>query len=139
MLLLQVGCAHYGLDAELIGEVVEGPSRYSVPQSGAFLLGVINLHGEVLPVIDLPELLGVTAAPRDQRLVVLSPAFHRLALATTGVGRMVSFEAAELRQPTADERMKAIAGVVASGELGAAVNLLDADAVVERLKTFYPA
>jgi purine-binding chemotaxis protein CheW len=139
ILLLRIDGATYGLEIESIQELVDNPPWYSVPQTGAFLLGVINLRGQVLPVIDLPGLLGMTAGPRDQRLVVLSPEFHRLALTVSGIGRIAICEAAELHQPTADQRARAVAGVVEIGGLEGRVNLLDAGAVVERLKTIYAA
>ncbi|NJC88718.1 MAG: hypothetical protein FIB02_09350 [Desulfuromonas sp.] len=139
MLLFRVGPDQYGLEIEALQEVADDPPLYRVPQAGAFLLGAINLHGRVLPVIDLAALLDVAALGRDQRLVVLGPEFHSLALAVSGVGRIAAFEAADLRLPSADERLKAIAGVIAIGEQGERVNLLDAGAVVERLEIIYAA
>jgi chemotaxis signal transduction protein len=139
ILLLQVGCATLGLDVESIQDVIADPPLFSVPRAGAFLLGVINLHGQVLPVIDLPGLLGADAARRDHRLVVLTPRFHSLALATSRVGRMAAFEAAVLRPPTAAERANAIAGVVTIADEAESVNLLDPGMIVERLKTIYAA
>lgn len=137
--LFRIGNTSYGLEIGSIQDVVDDPPLYSVPQTGPFLLGVINLHGQVLPVIDLPGLLGVDVPPRDQRLVVLTPELHSLALAVSGLGRIATFAPGELRQPTAAERVNAIAGVVALAGSQEAVNLLDASAVVERLTTIYAA
>jgi purine-binding chemotaxis protein CheW len=137
MLLFQVGCEQYGLEIEAIQEVADDPPLHGVPQRGAFLLGAVNLHGRVLPVIDLPALLGMAGAPHDPRLVVLTPEYHGLALAVSGVGRMLSFEADDLQLPPGDESFRAIAGVVATA--AQPVYLLDVGAVVERLETIYAA
>lgn len=137
--LFRIGNSSYGLEIGSIQDVVDDPPLYSVPQTGPFLLGVINLHGQVLPVIDLPGLLGVDDPPRDPKLVVLGHEFHSLALAVSGFGRIVAFESEALRLPTADEQANAIAGVVAIAGREEAVNLLNAAAVVERLKTIYAA
>lgn len=139
MLLFRVGGEQYGLELESLQEVADDPPLHAVPQRGAFLLGAVNLHGRVLPVIDLPGLLGMAVVPRDQRLVVLSPEFHSLALAVSGVGRIVSFDADDLQLPPDGEKFKAIAGVVDIGDQGEKVNLLDAGAVIERLQTIYAA
>lgn len=139
MLLFRVGHRQYGLEIEAIQEVADDPPLYRVPQGGAFLLGAVNLRGRVLPVIDLPALLDMAAADRDQRLVVLGPGFHSLALAVSGVGRIAAFEADELRLPSPDERSQAIAGVIEAADRGERVNLLDAGAVVERLEIIYAA
>ena len=137
MLLFRIGGEQYGLEIEAIQEVADDPPLYGIPQRGAFLLGAVNLHGRVLPVIDLPALLGMGGAPLDPRLVVLTAEFHGLALAVSGIGRMLSFAADDLQLPLGDERFMAVAGVVAAAEQ--TVNLLDVGAVVERLETIYAA
>ena len=137
LLLFRVGDLQYGLEIAAIQEVADDPPLYAIPQGGRHLLGAVNLHGRVLPVIDLPGLLGLDAAPRDPRLVVLGPECHSLVLAVSAIGRIVAFEAADLRLPTDEERERAVAGVVAAGALADPVNLLDAGAVVERLETIY--
>lgn len=139
MLLFRVGGAPYGLEIEAIQEVADDPPLHSVPKAGAFLLGAVNLHGRVLPVIDLPALLGAAAAPRDRRLLVLTPEFHSLALAISGVGPIVPFEAAALHLPPTAEAAPAAAGVVSIGDGGERINLLDPGAVIERLESFYTA
>lgn len=137
LLLFRVGDEQYGLELEALQEVADNPPLYPVPQGGDFLLGAINLHGRILPVIDLPALFGMAAPPRDPRLVVLSPEFHSLALAVSGVGRIVPFEAAALQLPPVGLELPAVAGVI---EIALQrVNLLDAGAVVERLQGLYPA
>jgi purine-binding chemotaxis protein CheW len=135
LLLLQIGGEHYGLKLKALQEVADGPRVYSVPQGGEFLLGTINLHGRILPVIDLPALLGFAGAPRDQRLVVLSPEFHSLALAVSEVGRIVPFDAVDLQPTAAASELPAVTGVV---EIAAQpVNLLDAGAIVKQLQNLY--
>lgn len=136
-LLFRLGAAHYGLEIGAIQEVADDPVLYALPQGGACLLGAVNLHGRVLPVIDLPALLELAAAPRDRRLIVLSPEFHGLALVVSGVGRITTYAVDEVRPPTAAERSRAIAGVVEAGGREGAVGLLDAGAVVARLQTIY--
>ena len=135
MLLFRVGSEQYGLEIESIQEVADDPPLHDVPQRGAFLIGAVNLHGRVLPVIDLPALLGMTGVPRDPRLVVLTPEYHGLALVVSGIGRMLPFDAADLQLPLGDESFRAIAGVVATA--AQPVYLLDVGAIVERLETIY--
>lgn len=139
LLQFRLGAERYGLEIEALQEVADDPPLHAVPHAGPYLLGAVNLHGRVLPVIDLPALLGMAAAPRDQRLVVLSTELHGLALAVSGIGRITVFEAADLRLPTAEEQSRAIAGVVEAGEPPEPVNLLDAGMVIARLEDLYAA
>ncbi len=134
MLLFRVGHLPYGLELETIQEVADDPPHYPVPAGRDPLLGAVNLHGRVLPVIDLPKLLGIPAAALDLRLVVLNTDLHVLALAVSAVGRIVSFDAADLASP-GEAAAPAVAGVVAIDSQP--VHLLDVDAVVERLETLY--
>lgn len=135
--LFRIGATTYGLETGSIRELVDQPQIYRVPGAGAFLLGVINLHGQVLPVIDLPGLLGVDGLPPGRQLVVLGPEFHSLALAVSAIGRTDVCHAEAAQLPTAADRTNAVGGVVEVAELPERVNLLDAGAIVERLKTIY--
>jgi purine-binding chemotaxis protein CheW len=137
--LFRIGDTTYGLDAESIRELVDHPQIYRIPGTGTFLLGAINLHGQVLPVIDLPALLGIDGRPPGQQLVVLSPQFHNLALAVSAVGRTDGYDNEALNLPTAGKRSEVVAGIVEVTELPERVNLLDAGAIVERLQTIYTA
>jgi purine-binding chemotaxis protein CheW len=137
MLLFRIGTLAYGLEIESIQEVADDPPRYPVPASRGPLLGAINLHGRVLPVIDLPAALGIAAATLDQRLIVLNADLHALAMAVSAVGRIVPFETGDLAPPADDATGRAVAGIV---EIDAQqVNLLDVDAVIERLESIYGA
>ncbi|RKZ29342.1 chemotaxis protein CheW [bacterium] len=48
----------YSLDISFVKEVVELRPIVPVPETPEFILGVINLRGEVLPVIDIKKRLG---------------------------------------------------------------------------------
>lgn len=137
--LFRIGGTTYGLDAESIRELVDHPQIYRIPGPGTFLLGAINLHGQVLPVIDLPGLLGIDDLPPGQQLVVLSSQFHNLALAVSALGRTDGYHDEAAPLPTAEERMNTVGGAGEGAELPERVNLLDAGAIVERLKTIYAA
>jgi purine-binding chemotaxis protein CheW len=132
LLLFRVGALDYGLEIEAIQEVADQPPHYPVPAACPPLLGAVNLHGQVLPVIDLPALLGVKADALDQRLVVLADP-HPLALAVSMVGRIVPFDREELA--AAGASAPAAAGTLAIDDRP--VNLLDADAVIERLEFIF--
>lgn len=135
MLLLRAGGEELALETAALREVVDAPPLHAVPGRRRLLLGAINLHGRILPVIDLPALVGTPVAGFDPRLVVLDAGDEMLALAVSAVGRIVPFEVAELQLPPAGEAGYLLAGVL---ELEARrVGLLDPRALVERLATTY--
>ena len=79
-LVFQIDDRSYGLDIDVVREIVEQPMRYPIPAQVPFLKEVVNVHGDVLPVVDLPGLMNGTTAARDSRLIVLTPTARSLAL-----------------------------------------------------------
>ena len=96
-LIFQIADRDYGLEIEAVQEIIEDPERYPVPRSGPCLCGAINVHGEVLPVIDLPALMGEPPAKHDARVVVLSPEYRHAALLVNKVERIVFLDFAQKR------------------------------------------
>lgn len=57
-LTFNIGVEHYGLELSQTREIIEYSGITEVPLMPNFLRGVINLRGEVVPVIDLAVRLG---------------------------------------------------------------------------------
>ncbi len=64
---------HYGVDIDAVESIIKLPPIAPVPRAPAFVKGVTNLRGAVLPVIDLRERFGLPAgeASTDTRIVVV--------------------------------------------------------------------
>jgi purine-binding chemotaxis protein CheW len=66
-----LGSERFGLPIDLVREVTRTPAHLTtVPRAPAFLLGLFNLHGQILPLIDLGERLG-SAATTGGRVIIL--------------------------------------------------------------------
>ncbi|GAA2624644.1 chemotaxis protein CheW [Dactylosporangium fulvum] len=64
----------YAVDVDAVQEIIRVPETLiHVPKTYAFVEGLVNLRGTVLPVVDLRTRLGVPKAARDerQRIIVL--------------------------------------------------------------------
>jgi len=57
----QVGTEHFGLPMRQVAEIIRLPATVSVPLTPESLVGLANLRGNVLPVLDLRHILGVSA------------------------------------------------------------------------------
>ena len=57
-LLLPVGADRYAVELTAVREVVRGPAVVPLPGAPPAVLGVMNLRGEVVPVLDTAALLG---------------------------------------------------------------------------------
>lgn len=72
--ILRFAGARYAVDMSSVAEVVPVPPLTRVPRATAWLSGVVNWRGRVLPVLDLRPLVGATLSPlpTSARLVVLA-------------------------------------------------------------------
>ncbi len=70
-LTFQLADAEYGLDILKVREIRVWEPATPLPNTPAFVKGVINLRGSVVPIIDLRERLGLPAQPYGPRTVVI--------------------------------------------------------------------
>lgn len=72
--VLRLGGSRYAVDMADVAEVCQLPRVTRIPRSGAWLLGVANWRGRVLPVLDLRPLLATPTIPlaSSARLVVIA-------------------------------------------------------------------
>ncbi|MGC2423688.1 MAG: chemotaxis protein CheW [Nitrospirota bacterium] len=74
--VFRAGQGEYGVDIMKIMEIIRPQKLTSVPKAPEFIEGIINLRGNVVPVIDVRKRLGVNSAPvggssRDKVLILL--------------------------------------------------------------------
>jgi purine-binding chemotaxis protein CheW len=82
VVVCDVGEGRYGLGVDAVREVLKVPWISRLPRTPEFLLGVVNVRGRVLPVLDLRLVLahGPRPADRDTRLVTVRHAEAELCL-----------------------------------------------------------
>jgi len=130
LLTFEVGGAAYALPIAGVLEVAEVEALACVPTLPPGLAGVVNHHGDALPVVDRARLLGLDAAelpePRNLLVVCARPDGARLGVPVDRVLGLVDGPAA-LRSgdgPVAERRS-------IEGRL---VNLVDPEWLVERAR-----
>jgi purine-binding chemotaxis protein CheW len=67
----QLDREEYGLDVRLVETIIRAGEVTPVPRAPAFVEGVINLRGRVVPVIDLKKKLGLGEVERTKRARVV--------------------------------------------------------------------
>lgn len=135
-LIFKMAGRDYGLEIDAVQEIIESPAIYPIPRGRKFLQGVLNIHGEVVPLIDLPVLLDISDAHRDDRVLVLTPEFRSLALQVGQVGHILPLDL----EPGSEASVATAAPYVRRGiarEGGDFVSLIDMDAVYERLERIF--
>jgi purine-binding chemotaxis protein CheW len=68
LVVFRLGQEEFGVPIDSVQEIVRVPELLThVPKAPAFVEGVINLRGSVLPVIDLRRRLGLSGVARSDR------------------------------------------------------------------------
>jgi len=135
--VFQLGEETFGLPIEVVDEVARAPDQVtSLPKAPKFLEGVINLRGEVLPVIDQRKRfeLPPMAEGAERRLVVVRTARHRAGLLVDAVSEVLRVPADRIEDAPAlaGETTRLIHGVVNLEESGRIILLVDPDELLTR-------
>ncbi len=80
LVTFQVGTEEYGLPIHAITEVVRPLKITPLPKMPAFIEGVINLRGVIIPIVDLRnrfEVKNSTSDPRKMRMIITRGAVLR--------------------------------------------------------------
>ncbi|MBN2003823.1 MAG: chemotaxis protein CheW [Anaerolineae bacterium] len=82
LLTLDLGDELYGIEAGAVAEIREPMPYTPLPNTPDYVLGLVNLRGSVLPVIDLRRRFGLPCRPAgpENRLIILKGAPHMIAL-----------------------------------------------------------
>jgi purine-binding chemotaxis protein CheW len=67
VMVLGIGAERYAVELRDVQEVLPPVRATPVPGAAAMFAGVINVHGEIRPVMDLRRLLGMDAVPGGDR------------------------------------------------------------------------
>jgi purine-binding chemotaxis protein CheW len=100
-LVFRLGADEFGLPVEAVDEVGEVPAPITrLPKTPKFLEGVVNLRGEVLPVIDQRRRFDLPADEAERRrLVVVRTARHRAALIVDGLSDVLRVPESSVEPP----------------------------------------
>jgi purine-binding chemotaxis protein CheW len=128
--VFRLGEDEFGLPIETVSEVARVPDQITrVPKAPKFLEGVVNLRGEVLPVVDQRRRFDMPAAPQQgtRRLVVVRTDRHRAGLIVDSVSEVLRCPASDIEPAPnlTNEAVRLVNGVVNLEQAGRMVLLLD--------------
>lgn len=102
LILFSAGGREYACNLQQICEVMEPQQSYPIAGAPPHYLGLINFHGNLTALVDLPRFLGLAGRPGPGKLLVLDSRLAQLALRVDGVSAIVSAEAV-LSEETDDD------------------------------------
>lgn len=129
-LVFRLGDDEFGLPIEAVNEVARVPEQITrLPKTPKFLEGVVNLRGDVLPVVDQRRRFDMPALADGgaRRLVVVRTERHKAGLIVDSVSEVLRCFADEI-EPTpnlSNEAVRLVQGVVNLEKAGRMILLLD--------------
>jgi purine-binding chemotaxis protein CheW len=128
-LVFRLGDDEFGLPIEAVDEVALVPTKITrVPKTPKFLEGVVNLRGDVLPVVDQRRRFDMpTLEHGGRRLIVVRTEHHRAGLIVDGVSEVLRTQAdsIEAAPELTGDITRLVHGVVNLEHKGRIVLLLD--------------
>ncbi len=120
----------YGINIADVAEVIKCPEIFGIPHTPDYIVGVVNLRGEVLAVMDIKKLLGLPAAlSEDQKhIVVVERDNVKIGLKVDKAAGLISVPNSDIKPllSTGDKAKGFIAGEIQLNEEVLAILNLDA-------------
>lgn len=133
-IVIRLGHEQYGIDIRYIDNIVRMQHITRVPKLAGYLRGVINLRGEVVPIMSLRLKMGlpIDEESKSTRIIIVKlEQYGTIGLIVDEVREVVTLDMTEQVEKVAydkDEKSNFILGV---GKYeGALISLLDLNAVV---------
>lgn len=101
IMIFVLGDTRYAVELSHVGEVVRQPMITPVPGLPSWVLGVTNLHGDIVSVVDLPHFLDLSPEPasRVTNVIVAQAADQRIGLRVDDVEIIYTFPVEEIISP----------------------------------------
>ena len=110
LVVFGLGKEEFGIDISQVREIVRIQTITAIPQSLDFVEGIVNLRGQIVPIVDLSKRFrvgNVTAADESQRRIIV------VSMGSQNIGILVDGVSEILRIP--DDSIEPTPPIVASG------------------------
>jgi purine-binding chemotaxis protein CheW len=130
--LFSSGGARYAVFADEVMSITDWREPAALPHAPASVLGVVSIHGRMLTVLDLSQLLDLQKLADNPTHILALNGDEQLALAIDGVGETLTMEAADANGAAEDVPE-------ASGKLLAGVMNRNGDSIrILNVKELFP-
>ena len=126
-LTFALGKEEYGLEILKVREIIGYMDITAVPRTPGYVKGVINLRGQVIPVIDLRAKFSMEAAPRTEQTCII---------VVDRVSEVLNIAGDKIEEPPSFDSSVHVDFIMGMGKIGESVKiLLDIDKVLSSAET----
>lgn len=132
-LTFHLAAENYGIEVRHVIEIIGVQKITQVPDMPPFVRGVINLRGQVIPVMDMRLRFNLQPREYDQRtcIVVTQVAEQTMGLVVDSVNEVVDIPQSQVEPPSAQSAGSAGSYVKGLGKIGENIRiLLDAEKIL---------
>lgn len=99
--IFQIGNEEYGVDIHQAREIIKPTKITNVPNTAPYILGVINLRGQIVPVVDLRQRFGISSVEtaEEQRIITVEVREAMIGLLVNSVDEVVWLNLNEIEPP----------------------------------------
>ncbi len=134
-IVIRIGDEQYGIDIKYIDNIVRLMQITRVPQVPEYFKGVINLRGEVVPVMSLRIKMGLEPDDntKDTRIIIIKMDQHEaIGLMVDSVKEVVNLDNSQVEKTGNDNQEKTYVSGIGKHESGL-ISLLDLNMVLQEL------
>ena len=96
----KIGNEEYGVDILQVQEILKIPKITKLPKSRAHIIGVMDLRGKVIPIIDLGKRFGIIAdLANSNRAIVVDIEGKQVGLAIDSVSHVIKVDSGDIEPP----------------------------------------
>lgn len=137
--LFSMGEDLYAIPVELLTEIIISQKIFPVPTTPSHVLGVINLRGNIVPIVDIREKLSLPRQSTPSQIVIIRHGTITLGIVVDNVSEVVGVPVSnflalppDTGTPAAKSRSRFLKSVIQRG--GGAAALLDVERIIEEIR-----
>ncbi len=102
--VVDLGMEQYGIDIGVVDNIVRMQSITRVPKAQKYFVGVINLRGEIVPVMSLRRRFGLEedVYTDKSRIIILKPEQESIGVIVDAVKEVVTLDTADVEKIYSD-------------------------------------
>jgi purine-binding chemotaxis protein CheW len=131
----RIGRETFGLPISMVREIIRVPDITAVPNAPAYIEGVINLRGRIIPVVDLRKRFGEKSFEpnKKNRVVVVELETRAIGLIVNSASEVLRISPSEIEEPGNVFHEGELDYITGVGKLkGRLVMLLDLNRILQR-------
>jgi len=131
----RIGRETFGLPISMVREIIRVPDITAVPNAPAYIEGVINLRGRIIPVVDLRKRFGEKSFEpnKKNRVVVVELETRAIGLIVNSASEVLRISPSDIEEPNNVFHEGELDYITGVGKLkGRLVMLLDLNRILQR-------